>query len=156
MRVGLGSDHRGRAQKDAAAAWLRSHGHEAVDFGVNAEGPVDYPDYAFPVAERVSRGELDRGVLVCDTGIGMAIAANKVPGVRAAVVTDPAVARRTRQHNDSNILVLAAESTPPENVGPLLEAFLEAHYEGGRHDRRLAKIHEYELRHTALGETGRP
>lgn len=151
MKVGLGSDHRGREQKDAAVRWLTEHGHEVTDFGTNGDASVDYPDFAFPVAERVGSGALDRGVLVCDTGIGMAIAANKVENVRAAVVDGPELARVTRTHNNTNVLVLAAVRTAPDAVGPILEAFLLSPYEGGRHDRRLDKIHQYELTHDKEG-----
>lgn len=151
MKVGLGSDHRGREQRDAAARWLREHGHEVTDFGTQGDASVDYPDFAFPVAEAVGTGVLDRGVLVCDTGIGMAIAANKVENVRAAVVDDPDLARRTRTHNNTNVLVLAGVRTAPEAVGPILEAFLDSAYEGGRHDRRLDKIHQYEITHDREG-----
>ncbi|HVP39034.1 MAG TPA: ribose 5-phosphate isomerase B [Candidatus Saccharimonadales bacterium] len=152
MRVGLGSDHRGRAVKDAAAAWLRAHGHEVVDFGTRTEGACDYPDYAFPVAEGVAGGRLDRGVLVCGTGIGMSIAANKVAGVRAALVSSAAGAAQTRAHNDANVLVLAGDTTPPAQVGDIVAAFLNGPYEGGRHDRRLGKIRDYERGHAQKGE----
>ena len=147
MKVGLGSDHRGWDLKEAVFRWLTDHGHEAVDFGTQGDASVDYPDFAFPVAEAVGTGRLDRGVLICDTGIGMAIAANKVEDVRAAVVGEADLAIRTRSHNNTNVLVLAGVKTAPQDVGPILQAFLETAYEGGRHDRRLEKIHQYELAH---------
>ncbi len=128
-------------------AWLRSHGFEPLDLGVNSDASVDYPDFAFAVADKVARGEAGRGVLVCDTGIGMSIAANKVADVRAALVHDAKTAERTRQHNDANVVVLAADSTTPDELGDILEKFLNTSYEGGRHDRRLEKIHQYELTH---------
>jgi len=151
LRVGLGSDHRGRAQKDAAAAWLKAHGHEVVDFGTDSDGSCDYPDFAFPVAEGVGQGRLDRGVLVCATGVGMSIAANKVDRVRAALVANVETARMTRLHNDANVLVLAGDSTPPGDVPALVEAFLDTPHEGGRHERRLDKIRAYEAQHHKEG-----
>jgi ribose 5-phosphate isomerase B len=152
LKVGLGSDHRGRAQREAAAAWLTAHGHQPVDFGTDSGASCDYPDYAFPVAEGVGRGTLDRGVLVCGSGIGMSIAANKVENVRAALVDDAATAKLTRAHNDANVLVLAADRTPPEAVGGILAAFMDGPFEAGRHANRVAKIHAYETSHRGKGE----
>jgi RpiB/LacA/LacB family sugar-phosphate isomerase len=123
-----------------------------VDFGPSGDAPCDYPDYAFPVAEGVAGGSLDRGVLVCGTGIGMSIAANKVAGVRAALVADAESARLTRGHNDANVLVMAGNRTPPEAVGEIVAAFVEAPFDGGRHAARLAKIRAYETSHQGKGE----
>jgi ribose 5-phosphate isomerase B len=152
LKVGLGTDHRGRAQRDAAAAWLKAHGHQVVDFGTDSDASCDYPDFAFPVAEGVGQGRLDRGVLVCGSGIGMSIAANKVRNVRAALVTTAAAARLTRAHNDANVLVLASDSTPPDAVGDIVAAFMDGPFESDRHLRRVAKITAYETSHQGKGE----
>ena len=106
MRLAIATDHRGQALKAALVAHLRGAGHEVADLGSHAEAAVDYPDYAFALAERVAAGDCERGVLICGTGIGMAIAANKVAGVRAALVYDEDAARLSREHNDANVIVL--------------------------------------------------
>ena len=141
MRIAIGCDHAGYGLKQVLKRELESLGHAVTDFGTDAASPpVDYPDFCFPVAEAVARGEADRGIVLGGSGIGESIAANKVPGIRAAVVTSAETARLTRLHNDSNVLVLAGERVPPAGVGALIEAFLSTSFEGGRHGRRVDKI----------------
>ncbi len=143
MRIAIGCDHRGLAVKQFVIKLVAAAGHSYEDFGCYTAAPVDYPDIARKVAEAVAAGDFERGILVCNTGIGMCIAANKVRGIRAALCHDALSARRARQHNDANILCLGAEAEKdkmPEIVG----AFLTAEFEGGRHQRRLDKIREME------------
>ena len=143
-RVAIGADHGGLDLKEAVAAELRARGHEVVDVGTSGRESVDYPDFARAVAERVSRGDVERGVLVCTNGVGMSIAANKFPGVRAALVGDTFVARMAREHNDANVLVLGGGMTAPFHARELLRLFLETPFGGGRHQRRVDKIADIE------------
>ena len=142
--VFVGSDHRGIAVKGVVVETLESHGLRVEDVGTHGEDSVDYPDFAEPVARAVSSGRADRGVLVCGTGIGMSIAANKVPGVRAALVQDVKNAQLSRLHNDANVLVLSGEGLRPESVREIVTTWLSARFEGGRHQRRLTKISRLE------------
>jgi ribose 5-phosphate isomerase B len=146
VKVALGADHRGFPLKERLRSRLEKLGHAVVDVGSTGTGPVDYPDYAFPVAEMVSRGEVDRGILVCGSGIGMAIAANKVPGVRAALCRTVDDARMARQHNDSNVLTLSEKKIDDDDLEDLVSTWLDTPFEGGRHQRRLKKISDYEIR----------
>lgn len=146
MKVAIGSDHRGYALKERIAALLRKIGHEAVDLGAESEESADYPDYAFRVAEKVASGEVERGILVCGSGIGMSIAANKVKGVRAALCRTVDDARMTRMHNDSNVLTLAEKSMEDPEIEELIRVWLDTPFDGGRHQRRLDKIIGYENR----------
>ena len=140
MRIGLGADHAGCALKATLAAHLAAQGHVVVDFGTTDPAvSVDYPDYARPVAEAVSAGSLDLGVLMCGTGIGMSIAANKVLGIRAAVVHDVTSARLARRHNGANVLCLGARLLDPALAIDCIDAFLGESFET-RHQRRLDKI----------------
>jgi RpiB/LacA/LacB family sugar-phosphate isomerase len=148
MRVALGSDHAGFELKQRLVAELRRLGHEVEDLGTDAAAPpVDYPDYCFPVAERVAAGDADRGIVLGGSGIGEAIAANKVAGIRAAVVTSDETARLTRLHNDSNVLALGGRTNPHEDAVRWLGIWLTTPFEGGRHVARLRKIAEYENAH---------
>ena len=140
MKVSLGADHAGVELKNQLKAWLTSRGVIVNDVGTNAADSVDYPDFAAAVAKDVASGAADRGVLVCGTGLGMAIAANKFHGIRAVPVVDEASARLGREHNDANVLTLVARLTAPEEAKELLRIFLETQYEGGRHQRRIDKI----------------
>lgn len=140
MRIAIGSDHAGLEFKRRLVALLARLAIPFDDVGTASDGSVDYPDFAAEVARRVAGGDADRGILVCGTGIGMAIAANKIPGIRAAVVWDEETARLSRAHNDANIMAIGGRTTPPEATDAILRAFLDTPYEGGRHDRRLAKI----------------
>jgi RpiB/LacA/LacB family sugar-phosphate isomerase len=136
----IGADHGGVDLKTDLVAWLGERGEEVVDVGTTGSESVDYPDFGRQVAERVSRGEAERGVLMCTNGIGMAIVANKFPGVRAALVNDATVARMAREHNDANVLVLGGGMTARFHARELLRIFLETPFAGGRHQRRVDKI----------------
>jgi len=146
MRVAVGADHAGVALKADVVRMLREMQHDCDDLGTAGEGSVDYPDYAERVARGVAAGDYDRGILICGTGIGMAIAANKVAGVRAAPVTDVDVARLAREHNDANVLALGARLVGRERALELVRVFLETPFAGGRHDRRVQKIAALEAR----------
>ncbi len=144
MRIAIGADHAGYALKEVLIAHLREQGVEVMDFGTHGTDSVDYPDYARAVAEAVARGEADYGVLICGTGVGMAITANKVPGIRAAAVSDVYSAKMSRAHNDANILCLGGRVVGPGLAIEILEAWLHTPFEGGRHARRLEKIRRME------------
>ena len=141
MRVALGADHAGVALKDALKPALDELGVWSEDFGTYGPESVDYPDFAAAVARSVGEGRFDRGILVCGSGIGMAITANKVAGVRAAAIGDTTAARLSREHNDLNVLALGARHTPTPLALDILRAFLETPFAGGRHVRRVEKIH---------------
>jgi len=147
MRVVLASDHNGVEFKEKVKELLTQRGHRCIDVGSRGEERVDYPDFAFEAAEMIARGEADRGVLICGTGIGMAIAANKVRGVRAALCTNAEAARLARQHNDANVLTLSGWQAEPEEALRMVEIFMETEFEGGRHARRVGKIVDYEKKH---------
>ena len=140
MKIALAADHAGYEMKRDLAGKLAKEGHEVLDLGTHSGAPVDYPDYAARVANAVAGGEFDRGILVCGTGIGMAMAANKVGGVRAAPVMDLESARLSREHNNANVLALGARVTPPERALDIVRTFLKTAFEGGRHERRINKI----------------
>ena len=144
MKIALASDHAGYAEKERLKPLLRELGLEVEDLGTASEESVDYPDYARKVAERVADGEAQQGVLVCSSGTGMAITANKVPGVRAAVAWSEETARLARQHNDANVLAIGARTTPQEEIPKIVRAWFAASFEGGRHAKRVEKIGEIE------------
>ena len=144
MRIAIASDHRGYHLKEKLGQILRSKGHEVLDEGTSLTESVDYPDFAALVAKKVSASDVDRGILICGTGIGMAIAANKFPGVRAAPVTDEVTAEMSRRHNNLNILCLAADMVSPRTTERMVEIWLDTEFEGGRHSRRVDKIHQIE------------
>ena len=143
MRIGIACDHGGFGLKEELKALLKTMGIDPVDFGSFDETSVDYPDFGLQVAEKVSRGELERGILICGTGIGMCIAANKVRGVIAALSYDAFTALRARLHNDANVLCLGTREDP-KTVREIIETFLTTDFEGGRHLRRLNKIRAME------------
>lgn len=147
MKIAIGSDHRGFAHKERIARLLQERGLKVADFGCASTESADYPDAALPAAELVAAGEAEAGILICGSGIGMSIAANKVKGIRASLCFTEAQARTTRQHNDSNVLCLSGDAISPETAVSLAEAWLAASFEGGRHARRVAKITAYEDRH---------
>ena len=140
MRVSIGSDHAGFEQKQALVDYLKGKGHEVVDRGPANDDRVDYPDYAAPVARDVADGSADYGVLVCGTGIGMAMAADKVPGARAANIINPEFAALCREHNDANVITLSGRFVPLEENERILDTFLATDFGGGRHAGRVEKI----------------
>ncbi|OZM56781.1 ribose 5-phosphate isomerase B [Lottiidibacillus patelloidae] len=144
MKVAIGSDHGGVNIRKEIIELMESMNIEVVDIGCECSESVDYPDYAIPVAEKVASGEVDRGILICGTGIGMSIAANKVKGIRCALVHDTFSAKATREHNDSNILAMGERVIGPGLARDIAKIWLETDYEGGRHARRVGKISEYE------------
>src|SRR5437016_1664969 len=147
MKIAVGSDHRGFEVKRRISAVLQQMGHEVTDFGPPGRESVDYPDFAFQVARAVGEGRAERGVLICGTGIGMCIAANKVKGVRAAPCHDSITAEMSRRHNDANVLCLSADLLGEELIERMLRIWLETPFEGGRHARRVEKITRFEGNH---------
>lgn len=147
MKVAVGNDHRGLPVKQRIVTLLTELGHEVIDLGANTPAGVDFPDYAIPVAEAVSRGQVQRGILICATGHGMCIAANKVCGVRAANCRDVLDAELCRRHNDANVLCLGAELIGPEQIERMIRVWLSTEFEGGRHTRRTEKVAAYEKAH---------
>ena len=143
-KIAIAADHAGFEEKEKIKSTLDELGIEYEDFGTVSNDSVDYPDYAKKVADSVSTGKYDQGLLVCGSGTGMAIAANKVPGVRAAVAWNEDIARLARQHNDANILSLPARFMSPEEASNVVKAFFTADFEAGRHQRRVEKITEIE------------
>jgi ribose 5-phosphate isomerase B len=144
MKIAIGSDHRGFDAKRRLAAVLRQMGHDVLDVGPDGKDSVDYPDFAFQVAQAVSQARVERGILICGTGIGMCIAANKVAGVRAAPCHDSITAEMSRRHNDANILCLSADLLGEELMERMARIWLDTPFEGGRHARRVEKIVRYE------------
>ncbi len=145
--IALGADHAGYGLKEALKAWLINHGYQVLDLGTYSTDSVDYPDYAALVAESVVDHKVERGLLICGTGIGMSMAANKVPGVRAALCADLYTARMSREHNDANVLVLGGRLMGADMATDILRAWLETDFTGGRHARRVDKIADIEGRH---------
>jgi len=145
MRIAIGSDHAGFEQKERLRAHLESEGHHVEDLGTtSAEKSVDYPDYAIAVAKKVAGGDADYGVLVCGTGLGMAIAANKVDGIRAVNVTDPEFAKLAREHNDANVVAVSGRFTPVLVNEQIVDAFLTTAFGEGRHSGRVDKFTQAE------------
>ncbi len=144
MKIAVGADHAGYHAKDRLAALLRSLGHTVLDVGTAGDDAVDYPDFAEIVGRKVGSGEADRGLLVCGSGIGMSIAANKIPGVRAALCCGETAARLSRQHNDANVLCAGARITGHGVLEAMVRVFLETDFEGGRHRRRVDKMNDLE------------
>jgi len=144
MKIAIGADHAGFALKEQLRGALAAEGIEVEDFGTNSTESCDYPDFAQPVGREVAQGRAERGILVCSTGIGMAMAANKVEGVRAAPAQSEDEVRMTREHNDANVLTLGAKYLDEEHALDLIHIFLKTAFQGGRHARRVAKIAEIE------------
>jgi ribose 5-phosphate isomerase B len=140
MRIALGADHAGVVLKDQIKTHLANRGIACTDFGTSSEDSVDYPDFAVEVGRAVGSGTCDRGVLVCGSGIGMAVAANKIAGVRAAPIGDETTARLSRQHNNLNVLTLGARLLDADAAKRIVDTFLETAFDGGRHQQRLNKI----------------
>jgi ribose 5-phosphate isomerase B len=147
MKIALGSDHGGYSLKQSLIPFLQERDIEVADAGTNSEDSVDYPDFAERVALLVAHGESDAGILICGTGIGISIAANKVPGIRAALVTDPFMAQMAKEHNNANVLVLGGRVIDEALARELISAWLDATFEGGRHQKRLDKISELERKY---------
>lgn len=145
-KIAIGSDHAGYSLKEAVKSHLISRGEAVDDFGTGGDEAVDYPDFGEQVARRVSEGETDLGVLVCGSGIGMSIVANKFPGVRAALASNEHWAEMARRHNDANVLVLAGRGVDDRQGCRIVTAWLESPFEGGRHQRRIDKISALETR----------
>lgn len=142
MILSLGSDHAGFEQKQALVSYLADKGYEVIDRGPDSDDRVDYPDYAARVAHDVAQGRADRGILVCGTGIGMALAADKVAGIRAANITSPEFAALCREHNDANVITLSGRFIDLETNEKIVDVFLTTDFAGGRHAQRVAKIME--------------
>jgi ribose 5-phosphate isomerase B len=147
MKIAVGSDHRGFEVKRRILSVLEKLGHEVVDVGPQSTESVDYPDFAFLVADAVAQHKAERGILICGTGIGMCIAANKVRGIRAAPCHDSITAEMSRRHNDANVLCLSADLLGEELIERMVRIWLETPFEGGRHSRRVDKIVRHETGH---------
>lgn len=150
MKIAIASDHRGVRVKGQILVQLDELGHTGIDFGPEGTDSVDYPDYAFKVAEAVSTGKVDRGILICGTGMGMCIAANKFRGVRAVTCHDDVTAEYSRRHNNANIMCLSADMLGDRLLDRIVEIWLRAEFEGGRHQRRLDKILNKELENACI------
>ncbi|MBA3730186.1 MAG: ribose 5-phosphate isomerase B [Sphingomonas sp.] len=137
MRIALSADHAGYELKDVLAAWLQQIGHEVLDLGTNSSESVDYPDFGARLGRAVASGDADRGIAICGSGIGIAIAANRDPGCRCAQVNEPLSATLARSHNDANAIALGARLIGPDMAKACVTAFLATEFEGGRHQRRV-------------------
>jgi len=144
MNIVIGSDHRGVEVKRRLIPVIQSMGHVVLDVGAEGAESVDYPDYAYEVSRRVGKSEMDRGILICGTGLGMCMAANKVRGVRAAACQDVITAELSRRHNDANVLCLSADLLGEDQMLQMIRIWLETQFEGGRHARRVEKIAKIE------------
>ncbi len=144
MKIGIGSDHRGFKLKESLKSFLVKAKHRIFDFGVFDENPADYPDTAFDLTRDLQKKKIKRGILICGSGLGMSIAANKAKGVRATLCLNEKMAMMARNHNDSNVLVLAANFTKPDKGKMILKVWLKEEFERGRHLRRIHKIKKYE------------
>ena len=150
MNIAIACDHRGYEAKELIKSILQRAGHEVTDFGTNESKSCDYPDFAIPATLTVARREMDRAVLICGSGIGMSITANKIPGIRAALCHDELTARMSRQHNDANILCLPAMLVNDPLIVRIVDSWLTTEFEGGRHERRVQKIMDAEKTYKCL------
>jgi ribose 5-phosphate isomerase B len=148
MKLALGADHAGYLLKDRIRQYVAERGHQVIDEGTNTSDSVDYPDYAAKVAEDVASGRAERGILVCGSGIGMAIAANKIAGVRAANICSEYEAQMSREHNNLNVLTLGARILDEAHAKSIVQIWLDTPFSGGRHSGRLEKIHDLEQAQT--------
>ena len=144
MKIAIGADHAGFELKEKIKAYLEGKGYQVEDVGTHSRERVNYVEYALKVAEMVAAGKADKGILICGTGIGMSIAANKVKGIRAALVHSLYTARMAAAHNNANIITMGGRIEPPEEAYRFVEEWLSTPFEGGRHSVRIASIHEYE------------
>ena len=140
MKIAIACDHGAYEYKEMIKAMLEQEGHEVLDFGTDSTASVDYPDHALPCAQAVAKGEAERGIVLCGTGIGVSITANKVKGIRCALCTDSLQAEMTRRHNDANMMALGAGITGGNLAKRMVEIFLNTEFEGGRHARRVALL----------------
>ena len=147
MKIALACDHGGLNLKNAVIEYLKENGYDFVDYGTNSTDSCDYPDYALPAAEAVAEKKCDRGIIICSTGIGVSIVANKVPGVRCAHCHDSYCAEFTRRHNDANVLAMGEKVVGTGYALKIVETFLNTQFEGGRHQRRVDKITEIEKKY---------
>ncbi len=147
MKIALACDHGGLNLKNAVIEYLKENGYDFVDYGTNSTDSCDYPDFALPAAEAVAEKKCDRGIIICSTGIGVSIVANKVPGVRCAHCHDSYCAEFTRRHNDANVLALGEKVVGTGYALKIVETFLNTQFEGGRHQRRVDKITEIEKKY---------
>ena len=145
MKIAIASDHGGFDLKEELRVWLTEQGHEVTDYGCSGHDSCDYADFAAPAARDVAQGRQDRGIVICTTGIGVSITANKVKGIRCALCSEPWSAEMTRRHNDANVLALGAGVVGPLMARQIVTAFLTYEFEGGRHQRRIDKIAEAEM-----------
>jgi ribose 5-phosphate isomerase B len=143
MRIAVGADHAGYEYKDRIAEILRGRGHDVLDFGTHDATPVDYPQYGYAVGEAVASGQAERGIVVCGSSLGIAMAANKVPGVRCAPVAEPYSAELARRHNDTNVIAFSERLTGWEMIERMLDIFLETPFDGGRHAHRTEQLFEF-------------
>ncbi len=143
MKIALGADHAGFVDKDRIARMLRDSGHEIMDYGTHDATPVDYPQYGYAVGEAVASGQAERGIVVCGSSLGIAMAANKVPGVRCAPVAEPLSAELARRHNDANVLAVSERLTGWEMLERLVQVFLATPFDGGRHAHRVEQLFEF-------------
>ena len=146
MKLSMGCDHGGYALKEQLKTYLESQGHEVLDCGTHSAASCDYPDFGQAAAQAVAGGECSRGIVICTTGIGMSIAANKIPGIRCALCGEPLSAEMTRRHNDANMLAMGAGLVGPNLAVRIVEVFLKTEFEGGRHQRRVDKLTALENR----------
>jgi ribose 5-phosphate isomerase B len=156
MNIALGADHKGYQLKQDIKRYLEAIGHHVIDFGTSNDESVDYPDFGAAVANAVRRKEADLGLTFCWTGTGMAIAANKLPGIRSGVALNTDMAELARRHNNVNVLAIPSKYVEPEQAKAIVDAWLAARFEGGRHERRVEKIDRLEESGAARSETGRP
>ncbi|MFC1783059.1 ribose 5-phosphate isomerase B [Planctomycetota bacterium] len=150
MKIAIACDHRGYEAKELIKNMLGRAGHEVIDFGADESKSCDYPDYAIPASLTVSRKEVDRGVLICGSGVGMSMTANKIPGIRAALCHDELTARMSRQHNNANVLCLPAMLVNDPLIIRIVESWLKTEFEGGRHERRVQKVMDAEITYQNL------
>ena len=150
MKFAIGSDHRGFQTKEHVKRFLVQMGHDVLDCGTHSDASTDYPDYAVPVCLAIQTGKAERGVLLCGSGIGMCMTANKMRGIRAALCHDELTAEMSRRHNDANVLCLAADLLGDELIRRIVEVWVRTNFEGGRHERRVKKIMKTEMLEAAL------
>lgn len=148
MKIAIAADHGGFELKEHLKEKIKKLGHEPVDVGCHSLESVDYPDYGLQAAKLVSKGSVDRAILMCKTGIGMSIVANKVSGVRGALCLDENMAEMSRRHNDANVLILSANYVNPVKADKILDTWIKTEFEGGRHERRIRKIKDFEQDHS--------